>query len=78
MIGDPFVLGIVLVALIIAILLLMWDYRADRSMRTAIRDLQVSIQENSETISGMLTETQLLIEQLQLPQVESKIAPNNL
>ena len=78
MIGDPFVLGIVLVALIIAILLLMWDYRADRSMRTAIRDLEVSIQENSETISGMLTETQLLIEQLQLPQVESKIAPNNL
>ena len=65
MIGDPFVLGIVLVALIIAILLLIWDYRADRSMRTAIRDLEVSIQENSETISGMLTETQLLIEQLE-------------
>ena len=65
MISDPFVLGIVLVALIIAILLLIGDYKADRSMRAAIRDLEASTQENSETISGMLTETQLLIEQLE-------------
>jgi len=34
-------------------------------MRAAIGGLEASLQENSEALSGMLTETQLLIEQLQ-------------
>ena len=65
MISEPVVLGIILVGLIVCLISVVWAYRSDRSMRASIGGLEASLQENSEALSGMLTETQLLIEQLQ-------------